>query len=458
MKRFFSLLLVVFLLLPMTSCTKEEKELKYVFFFIGDGMSFSSIKLAEDTSKKNDLNFDDFDSVGVFKNEDTTSLIPDSASSGSAMATGVKVPQGNISKTSLGFNKDSILTLVKKKSDMKVGIITTVNLNHATPAVFYAHSASRYNYYEIGTYLPKSDFDLFIGGEFLDAEGGEKDLYTLAKEGGYTVLDTKKEIKNIKDKNKKYLIISPDTDDSGMMKFAIDRQGGETTLADYMSIAIDTLYNEKGFFIMCEGGRIDLALHSNDAASAVCEIKDFSSAVDVALDFYKKHPDETLIIVTGDHETGGLSLGYTDTGYTTNFDFLKNQKLSYYKYQTEYVEKYVEKDTPFDKVLSDVEELFGLNESALYDFEIEVLEKAYEKTKLGTSSYTDEDKVLYSNRNPLVSQVTRLVAKKSGLNFSTFVHTASLMPLYAKGKGEENFTGTYDNTDIYNKLYELIIK
>ncbi len=461
MKRLAVLLLVCILALSCLSCQKQsaEENLKYIFMFIGDGMSFNAVQLARDVkgvekNRPEELSFTDFDSAGIFTNYDKTSFIPDSASSGTAMATGVKVPTGSVSMTESGRELDSIATILKNKLGMKIGIITTANINHATPSVFYAHSNSRYSYREVGESLAESDFDFFAGGEFLDDGGDGESLVSIAEKGGYTVLDTEEEIKSI-DKSNKNLIISPDCDSTGMIGFNIDRPDDSLSLSDYLETAIKALDNENGFFIMCEGGRIDSALHANDAKTAVEEINELSDAVQAALDFYKKHPDETLIIVTGDHETGGLSLGYTGTGYSLSLKELNEQKISYLAFEA-YVKKYIAEGTPFEDILLDTEKLFGLD--GLSDYEYQQLENAWKATLSESQSASEENYIKYSSRTPLTVEATRLVAHRAGIAFSTFVHTAAPMPLWAKGVGEESFAGTYDNTDVYNKLYALLDK
>ena len=465
MKKILSLILILCVLLTLSSCSQgEDGEPKYVFLFIGDGMSFNAVQLARDANSArlekqipSELSFTDFDSVGVLTNYDRTSFIPDSASSGTSIATGIKTNTGMIAETSSGSEVDSIATLLKRELGMRVGIITTANLNHATPGVFYSHSSSRYNYYEIGSYLPRSDFDLFIGGEFLDPDnsGKSEHLISLAEKGGYTVLDTTEEIKGI-DRNEKNVIIDPHCDSSGMMSFAIDRSGDAYSLADYLALGIETLDCDDGFFIMCEGGRIDSALHANDAATALGEINAFSDAVEAALDFYKKHPDETLILVTGDHETGGLSLGYVGTGYDTHFEKLFSQKVSYLKFENDYVDGYKKENVPFEEILPDIETLFGLSD--MTDYEKDLLKAAYEKTLSGNGSYTEADTLAYSTRTPLTVEATRLAGRRAGVGFSTFVHTASPVGIWAKGKFSETFAGTGDNTDVYNKLYSIFFK
>ena len=111
---------------------------------------------------------------------------------------------------------------------------------------------------------------------------------------------------------------------------------------------------------MTEGGKIDWACHANDAASTIQDTVALSDAVQVAIDFAKEHPDETLIIVTGDHETGGLTIGFAGTDYDTYLTLLESQKISFAKYDSDYVAAYKENNTSFDDVLKDIEELFGL--------------------------------------------------------------------------------------------------
>lgn len=148
--------------------------------------------------------------------------------------------------------------------------------------------------------------------------------------------------------------------DSDSMAYEIDRTEDMWSLADYVSKGIEVLDNEKGFFMMCEGGKIDWACHANDAASSINDTIALSNAVQVAVNFAKDHADETLIIVTGDHETGGLTIGFAGTDYDTYLTLLESQKISFAKYDSDYVATYKENKTPFEDVLKDVETLFGL--------------------------------------------------------------------------------------------------
>ena len=144
------------------------------------------------------------------------------------------------------------------------------------------------------------------------------------------------------------------------MAYELDRTEQLWSLADYVEKGIQVLDNDKGFFLMCEGGKIDWACHANDAASTIHDTLALADAVQVAIDFAKTHADETLILVTGDHETGGLTIVFAGTDYDTYLSLLDSQKISFAKFDSDYVSGYKEKKTSFDTVLSDIEELFGL--------------------------------------------------------------------------------------------------
>ena len=228
---------------------------------------------------------------------------------------------------------ETITEKVHEQLGMKVGIISSVNLNHATPAAFYAHQASRNSYYEIGLELIDSGFEYFAGGGLKKPTGADKDkedLYALAKQAGYNVVKTQAEADKIT--SGPVIIIDEHLADSDAMAYELDRTDKLWSLADYVEKGIEVLDNDKGFFMMCEGGKIDWACHANDAASTIHDTLALADAVQVAIDFAKEHPDETLILVTGDHETGGLTIGFAGTDYDTYLSLLDSQKISFAKF------------------------------------------------------------------------------------------------------------------------------
>lgn len=456
---------------------------KYIFLFIGDGMSYPQIQSASYYlgANKNGgsvvtekLSFMDFPVAGSAQTYDSTSFCPDSASTATSISTGNKTHSGTINMdTSKTIKYETIAEKLKKQLGYKIGVLSTVNLNHATPAAFYAHQASRNDYYEIGEELVSSDFDYFAGGGLKKVTGNNKDkenLYDLAKASGYNVITTQSEAEALKPQDGKTIVIAEHLADSDALAYDMDRQSSEWDLAKYVDKGIEVLDNEKGFFMMVEGGKVDWACHANDAAASIHDTLALNDAVEEAIEFYNQHPEETLILVTGDHETGGLSIGFAGTNYDTYLTNLENQKLSFAKFDETYVAKYKAEKTDFNTVLKDIEKEFGLvakaNSTAatnknlvLTDYELEKLEKAYNRTlSVGASSQdkmTEEEYVLYGTYEPLSVTITHILNNKSGINFSSYAHTGLPVPVFALGQGAALFEGYYDNTDIFNHLAKL---
>ena len=488
----------------------EGKTPKYVFLFIGDGMSYPQIQLTnyfksanasaenaetvtvegeEQTvlSSQNNLNMMNFPVAGSAQTYDSTSFAPDSASTATSIATGYKTWSGSIN-VSEDFSQEyeTIAEKLKAQKDYKIGVISSVNLNHATPAAFYAHQASRNDYYDIGLELVESGFDYFAGGALLQPTGeneDQKDLYTAAEEAGYKVVRTQAEAEALTPDDGKTIVVEEHLADSDAMPYDMDLQDGQWALADYVDKGIEMLDNENGFFMMVEGGKIDWACHANDAAATISDTIALDDAVAEAVDFYNEHPDETLILVTGDHETGGLTIGYAGTDYDTFLQNFNNQKISYAKFDSDYVAGYKENKTDFDTVMKDVTELFGLqapvsddtatqqkdsadmhpestNDGSLVmtQYEYDKLKEAYDTTMSRTGEeeeFGQDEYVKYGSYEPLTVTITHILNNKSGVNFGSYAHTGLPVEVFAHGVGQEEFDGYYDNTDIYKKVASL---
>lgn len=491
--------------------SKETGIPKYVFLFIGDGMSYPQVQLTnyflsasqgqdgktapvdgEDKvilNSKNNLAMMDFSIAGSAQTYDSTSFAPDSASTATSIATGNKTWSGSIN-VSEDFSQEyeTIAEKLKEQKGYKIGVLSTVNLNHATPAAFYAHQASRNSYYEIGLEMIESGFDYFAGGGLKQTTGADKDqedLYELAEKAGYKVIRTQAGAEALTAADGKAVVIDEHLADSDAMSYELDRAESEWALADYVEKGIEVLDNENGFFMMVEGGKIDWACHANDAASTITDTIALDNAVSEAVEFYNEHPDETLIIVTGDHETGGLTIGYAGTDYDTFLRNFENQKISYAKYDSDYVTGYKENKTDFDTVMKDITELFGLTapsdtsaeaaqqkDSAdlhpesddtgaleMTAYEYALLKDAYETTMARTGeeeSFGQEEYIKYGSYEPLTVTITHILNNKSGISFSSYAHTGLPVEVLVEGIGAETFDGFYDNTDIYNKMAALL--
>ena len=465
---------------------------KYVFLFIGDGMSYPQIQSTSDylgaladedywqaqpslddtggavLDGPEYLNFMNFEGVGSAVTYDSNSFAPDSASTATSLSTGHKTYSGSINVDETGtVEYETIAEKLHSQKGYSIGVITSVNLNHATPAAFYAHQASRNDYYDIGLELVDSGFEYFAGGGLLDpdgAEGDQENLYDLAEQAGYNVVTTQAEAEKVT--AGPVVIIDEHLADSDAMAYELDRTDDMWALSDYVAKGIEVLsQDEDGFFMMCEGGKIDWACHANDAASTIHDTQALADAVQVAIDFAAEHPEETLILVTGDHETGGLTIGFAGTDYDTYLDLLENQKISYAKFDSDYVASYKENKTPFEDVLSDIEELFGLkaqgaadDKLVLTEYEMEQLRAAYEKSVNGTaaSQYEQEEYVLYGTYEPLSVTITHIINNKSGISFTSYSHTGLPVAVLAHGLNAEVFSGYYDNTQVYYKLADML--
>ena len=313
---------------------------KYVFYFIGDGMGVNQVngtemyraELQNGRIGVEPLLFTQFPVGTMASTFSATNSVTDSSAGGTALATGSKTYNGAIG---MDDQKNPLQTVAEKakKAGKRVGIATSVSIDHATPAAFYAHQPIRSMYYEIATDLPKADFDFYAGSGFLKptTTADKKEapsIFPMFEEAGYTLARGYNDFKAKVPQAKKMILIQEEGADVSSLPYAIDRKEGELTLAQITESAIEFLTKEKnkGFFLMVEGGKIDWSCHANDAATTFNEVIDMDEAIKVAYEFYKKHPKETLIVVTADHETGGIALG---TGkYALNLQALQYQKNS----------------------------------------------------------------------------------------------------------------------------------
>lgn len=455
---------------------------KYIFLFIGDGMSHVQVNAAQVYLGNNNsgevatrsLNFTKFPVAGVATTHDSTSFCPDSASTATALSCGVKTHSGVIGLEADKTTEPTSITEMLKESGKKIGVVSSVTINHATPAAFYAHEQSRNEYYSIATQLAESSFDYFGGGTVNQPTGKEKDkqdVLEIIKEKGYKITNTKEEILALDSSSGKVYAQSPVSQDSGALPYAIDRNSEDLTLSDYVKKGIDVLDNENGFFMMCESGKIDWACHANDAMAAIKEVIELENSIQVAADFAKEHPDETLIIVTGDHETGGMTIGYATTGYDTAFNILSKQKMSYVAFDKIIANlKESNSDITFEDVMPLIEENFGLiapsdaagaseenKDCVLSEYEYNKLLAGFEESMKAEQERTENEEtaVLYGGYDPLSVSITHIINNKAGIGWTSYSHTGTPVAVYAMGVGAETFSGSYDNTDIFKKFVEI---
>jgi alkaline phosphatase len=462
---------------------EQIEKAKYVFLFIGDGMGYPQINTAEILAKQivspgtigvERMEFTQFENAGSVTTYDAESFCPDSASTGTAMASGNKTLGGVINMDVTKTEKFTIISELAKSAGYKVGVISSVSLDHATPACFYAKQASRGDYYDIGLQLVNSQFDFFGGGGFLQPtgkDGDKEDLVELAMSNGFTVPVTNDEILALDGDSGRVLAISPVLADAKSLPYELDRlksDVGSLSLAQFVQKGIDVLDNENGFFLMTEGGKVDWACHANDAASAMFDTLALNDAVQVAVDFASNHPGDTLILVTGDHETGGLTIGFAATGYSTFFEKTLSQNMSFIQFDETYVKNMRESGATFEDAMAEITKVFGLEPPAsadganagmaLTEGEYKKLQEAYALSIIPSSdrNYDENQSILYGAYEPLSVTCTHILNNKAGIGWTSYAHTGVPIPVFAYGAKAGIFGGSYDNTDIFRKLSEVM--
>ena len=466
MKRY--LLSFVFVLCSLSLFAK----IKYVFYFIGDGMGSNQVLASEmyySALKGQPLGrvqtlMTTFPFSGNASTYSASNGITDSAAAGTCLATGSKTTNGTLGLDPNGKRLTTIAEELKEQG-WGIGIMTTVAIDHATPAAFYAHVQERDEYYKIGKQLCSSEFDFFGGAGFHHPQGKHDDksanLYREARKAGYTIAHGYKEALEITqshDHNVSKMILVQ-TSDTGMvhgsnLPYAIDRKEGDLTLARIVSTAIPFLEaRHDRFFMMVEGGMIDYACHGDDAATAIGEVWDMDEAMKVAYAFYEKHPDETLILVTADHETGGLALGNSD--YTLHLDQLRHQKCSAWVLSDLFTKLFKENEKPSWKQVQTIyrEQLGFWDSVEIDDEEEDELEDLYEAA---VKHQTEDTKTMYKTINKLGDAGIALLNKKAHIGWTTRAHTAHSVPVFAIGPNAQIFSGWHDNTEIVPLLRRAI--
>ena len=461
---------ILFIVLLFAAISTTWAQPKYVFYFIGDGMGPNNVMAAQMYLAEMEgrigvqrLTMTTLPFTGQLSTFSTSNGITDSSAAGTCLASGRKTTNGTLGLDDKGEPVETIAELLHKKG-WAVGLGTSVSIDHATPAAFYAHVRKRNMYYEIGTQLPKSEFEFFGGASFYeptDKNNPEaKNVYTLCEENGYTFARGYKEAQELLDAKRLILIQEGEGEDItspgwAQIPYAINRKGDELTLAQITETAIQFLQKrETPFFLMIEGGAIDWANHSQDGATSIREVIDFDESISLAYKFYLEHPDETLIVITADHETGGMALGNSD--YTLNLQVLQHQDCSSNMLSEMLKEKMSDGQKPaWEEVKKLLTEHLGLyTKVEVSKEEDQKLQATYKKMLKGKAG---DIKTLYKSINRLSGKAVALLNQKSKLGWTSYSHTAAPVPVYAVGVGAERFTGWKDNSEIAPLIIELTI-
>ncbi|MCB2199178.1 alkaline phosphatase [bacterium] len=286
----------------------EGTEVKNIILMIGDGMGLGHVAMTRfyAVGANGRLTMERFPVTSFVNTHSAKQLVTDSAAAATAMSTGVKTNNKMISVTPDMLELPTVLELAEKKG-LSTGLVATSTVTHATPASFAAHEKKRKDEDKIAADMTASGVDVLMGGgrEYFvgpdDSEGkrdDDRDLFREFADHGYDTVTTREGmLKSTGDK----LV--------GLFEYhAMTSEGDEPTLREMTAKALDILSrNENGFFLMVEGSQIDWAAHDNDPDGIVYHTLHFDLAIREALEFAKKD-GQTLIIVTADHETGGVTI------------------------------------------------------------------------------------------------------------------------------------------------------
>jgi alkaline phosphatase len=492
------LFLILALVFSVAAASADQP--KYVFFFLGDGMASAQIQateayLASLTGNENEaqhllkpdnrLNMTGMPVQGMQTTYDSLALMTDSASAGTAFACGVKTESGVIGMDSSKTVSYKSVAQLAKEAGRKVGIVTSVSLNHATPASYYASVSNRGMMNSIATQMAQSGYEFFGGGGITSATS-PNNIWNLLGTNGYEVRKTRDDILALKNAPRdKVVAINPTLTSGDAMPYAIDKPAENLSLAEMTEVAIAVLTGDTpgrsqgrgrghahgrgrdtGFFLMVEGGKIDWACHANDAMATIGDMLDFDEAVGVALEFYRQYPSQTLIIVTGDHETGGMTIGHASTGYQAYYSRLHGQKMSFEHFGREVFAPHKEEnggngDITSSGMIHKMEEAFGLVYETLNEWQKERLRDAYRLSMTGSNGrggYTrgSTNNIIYGGYEPIIVTITQVLNERASIGWTSYMHTGVPVPVYAQGRKAEMFAGFYDNTDIAKRIAQIL--
>ena len=432
---------------------------KYIFYYIGDGMGMGPVVAAE-TYNRTVLNSDkpltmmQMPVVGWSMTYSASSKVTDSAAAGTALSRGFKTKN-----SMLGMDPDTVaVTSIAKKLQAMgygIGIGTSVAPDDATPGAFYAHVPNRGMFYEIGSQMAESGYNFLAGAGLrgLKKDGKDTDLLQKFADNKVQIVRGPEGIKEIN--SDKVLLLNPKGQyDWNDFSHTVDSVKGVLDLPLVAETCLKHLEKTSPdkFFMMIEGGHIDHALHANDGGTAVVEVLNFDKALAVAFDFYQKHPDETLIVVTADHDTGGMAI--VSKGDMKNISYMKVSKGAFSEYcKAMRNSRMVYTWQDMKDYLS--ENLGFFTHIKISDKQEGELKKMFDDIFENRNSSADE-KTLYASFDAFAVKVFGIYNDAVGLNFITGSHTGNPVPVFAVGVGAEKFKGFNNNIGIPKAIFETV--
>ncbi|MDE6321543.1 MAG: alkaline phosphatase [Muribaculaceae bacterium] len=435
---------------------------RYVFYFIGDGMGMGHVMTTQTYNRMIRKSADpllmmQFPVASMCMTYSASSPVTDSAAAGTALACGHKTKNGM-----LGMDADSTVVYSISHDLLQqgygVGIITSVYQDDATPGAHYAHVASRKMYYDIDCHAAESGFQ-FIGGAGLHGgtvDGQPTDAEQRLTDAGYTIVSSTDGIEQIN--SEKIYLVSPDEERTWNIGYTIDSIPTALNLPDMTRACLKHLerVTPQKFFMMVEGGNIDHAAHANDGGAVVKEIINFNEALQVAYDFYLQHPDETLIVVTADHDTGGMALNNAARGDKMGLRYIDAQKKSKEEFSAECKAMLRSRRVyQWEDMRQMLEDNFGFwSVVPVSDKQTESLKEKFESTfELRNSA---DQETLYASFNAFAVEVFKVLDSYTGIAWTTTSHTGNPVPVFAIGVGADQFKGLNNNIEIPGKIMNAV--
>lgn len=453
-----SLLAAAFVAASLTATAATPK---YIFYYIGDGMGLGPVQAAQNYNRivlgnSEPLTMLRMPVVSWCVTYSANSDITDSAAAGTALATGSKTRNGM-----LGMNADTIAvpSVASRLQALGygVGITTSVAPDDATPGAFYAHVPSRKMFYEIGCQMAESGFQFVAGAGLrgLGTEDAPTDLLDKFADNNVQIVYGPQEAGNIT--SEKVLLLNPKGTNESNIGYTVDSPDGVLTLPFIAQTCLDHLKKTSPdkFFMMVEGGNIDHALHANDPGASVKEILAFDEAIGIAFDFYREHPDETLIIVTADHDTGGLVLVKPrgGKGGLSNVDYQKVSKEQF----SEFCKALLKSRMNF--TWDDMKEYLADNLGLFSHIKVgekqeQKLREQFDRTFEQRNSA--DQQTLYASFNAFAVEVFNILNADSGISFATTSHSGNPVPVFAVGVGADEFRHFNNNDGIAPAIMRIV--
>ena len=446
-----------------TSLTGMAATPKYIFYFIGDGMGVGAVTNAQLYNRtvlgnETPLMLTRMPVGGFATTHSYSSPVTDSAAAGTALATANKTRNGM-----LGMSPDTVavksMAAILHDNGYGVGLVTTVAPDDATPGAFYAHVPYRGMFYEIGKDAAASGYEFIAGANLRgtkDKDGKPNDLIKVLNESGVEIVRGTDNLRFTD--SRRVMLLSPDTPSMNEIGLTVDSIPGAMLLQDMTQACIDHLMktNPDKFFMMVEGGSIDHAGHANDAATSVTETISFSKALEVAYNFYEAHPEETLIVVTADHETGGMITANRNHHYWVDLSALKYQRIAKDSFANLVRNEVMNgHEYTWPEMKEFLKEKMGFySEITLTEEQDASLRQKFEENF--TRHKGEEQKTMYNAYNAFTTEVFDIMNRLSGIGWTTNDHSGTMVPVYAAGVDAMDFSGTMDNTEIPSRILKTV--